>query len=178
MEEVSGYIGNFTVTIRKKPRYVDPELCNACDECAAVCPVVVPDEFQMGFSSRKAIYIPFPQAVPCSYILNMDDCLGINPIACGKCAEVCEKEAIDYDDQGEVVTRDVGAIIVATGLDVYDPTEMDEYGYTRFENVITSMEFERLICAGGPTDGHFWTARYEFSALRPSMPVGIHVSSS
>ena len=109
----------------------------------------------MGLSSRRAVYIPFPQAVPCSYILNMDDCLGINPIACGKCAEVCEKDAINYDDQGEVVTRDVGAIIVATGLDVYDPTEMDEYGYTRFENVITSMEFERLICAGGPTDGHF-----------------------
>jgi heterodisulfide reductase subunit A len=117
--------------------------------------VVAPDEFQMGLSSRRAVYIPFPQAVPCSYILNMDDCLGINPIACGKCAEVCEKDAINYDDQGEVVTRDVGAIIVATGLDVYDPTEMDEYGYTRFDNVITSMEFERLICAGGPTDGHF-----------------------
>jgi len=155
VEEVSGYIGNFTATIRKKPRYVDPELCNACSDCADVCPVVVPDEYQMGFSSRKAIYIPFPQAVPCSYILNMDDCLGINPIACGKCEDVCEKKAIDYDDQGEVVIRDVGAIIVATGLDVYDPTEMDEYGYTRFENVITSMEFERLICAGGPTDGHF-----------------------
>ena len=134
---------------------MDPELCNACGECAAVCPVVAPDEFQMGLSSRRAIYIPFPQAVPCSYILNMDDCLGINPIACGKCAEVCEKKAIDYDDQGERVIREVGAIIVATGLDVYDPTEMDEYGYTRFDNVITSMEFERLICAGGPTDGHF-----------------------
>ena len=120
-----------------------------------MCPVVTPDEFQMGLSSRRAIYIPFPQAVPCSYILNIDDCLGVNPIACGKCAEVCEKNAINYDDQGEVVTREVGAIIVATGLDVYDPTEMDEYGYTRFENVITSMEFERLICAGGPTDGHF-----------------------
>ena len=141
--------------IRKKPRYVDPELCNACGDCADVCPVVAPDEYQMGLSSRRAIYIPFPQAVPCSYILNMDDCLGINPIACGKCADVCEKEAINYDDQGERVVRDVGAIIVATGLDVYDPTEMDEYGYTRFENVITSMEFERLICAGGPTDGHF-----------------------
>ncbi len=138
---------------------MDPELCNACGECAAVCPVVAPDEFQMGLSSRRAIYIPFPQAVPCSYILNMDDCLGINPIACGKCAEVCEKKAIDYDDRGERVIREVGAIIVATGLDVYDPTEMDEYGYTRFDNVITSMEFERLICAGGPTDGHF---------LRPS----------
>jgi heterodisulfide reductase subunit A len=134
---------------------VDPTLCNSCGECAKVCPQVNPDEFQMGLSSRKAIHIPFPQAVPCSYILNMDDCLGINPIACGKCAEVCDKKAIDYDDRDELVVREVGAVIVAIGLDVYDPTEMDEYGYTRFDNVITSMEFERLICAGGPTAGHF-----------------------
>ena len=117
--------------------------------------MVVPDEFQMGLSSRKAIYIPFPQAVPCSYILDMEHCLGNNPIACGKCAEACDKHAIDYDDSDEIVVREVGAIIVAIGLDVYDPTEMDEYGYTRFDNVITSMEFERLICAGGPTAGHF-----------------------
>jgi len=134
---------------------VDPELCNSCEECSKVCPQVLPDEFQMGLSSRKAIYIPFPQAVPCSYILNMDDCLGNNPIACGKCADVCDKNAIDFDDKDEIVIREVGSIIVAIGLDVYDPTEMDEYGYTRFENVITSMEFERLICAGGPTAGHF-----------------------
>jgi heterodisulfide reductase subunit A len=134
---------------------VDPELCNACEECSKVCPQVKPDEFQMGLSSRKAIYIPFPQAVPCSYILNMEDCLGNNPIACGKCADVCEKNAINFDDQDEIVVREVGSIIVAIGLDVYDPTEMDEYGYTRFDNVITSMEFERLICAGGPTAGHF-----------------------
>jgi heterodisulfide reductase subunit A len=117
--------------------------------------VVKPDEYQMGFSTRKAIYIPFPQAVPCSYILNMADCLGNNPIACGKCAEACEKQAINYDDKDEIVTREIGAVIVAIGLQVYDPTEMDEYGYTRFDNVITSMEFERLICAGGPTGGHF-----------------------
>jgi heterodisulfide reductase subunit A len=117
--------------------------------------VIKPDEFQTGLSSRKAIYIPFPQAVPCSYILNMEDCLGNNPIACGKCAEVCEKHAINYDDQDEIVVREIGAIVVAIGLDVYDPTELDEYGYTRFPNVITSMEFERLICAGGPTAGHF-----------------------
>jgi len=155
VETVSGYVGNFTVKIRKKARYVDPGLCNTCGECAKVCPVAKPDEFQTGLSSRKAIYIPFPQAVPCSYILNMDDCLGNNPIACGKCAEVCEKNAIEYNDRDEVVTREVGAIIVAIGLDVYDPTEMDEYGYARFDNVITSMEFERLICAAGPTAGHF-----------------------
>ncbi len=117
--------------------------------------MVKPDEFQSGLSSRKAIYIPFPQAVPCSYILHMEDCLGNNPIACGKCAEVCEREAINYDDHDQILTREVGAVIVAIGLDVYDPTEMDEYGYTRFDNVITSMEFERLICAGGPTAGHF-----------------------
>ena len=109
----------------------------------------------MGLSSRKAIYIPFPQAVPSSYILNMDDCLGNNPIACGKCSEVCEKKAINYDDHDEIVVREVGSIIVAIGLDVYDPTELDEYGYTRFDNVVTTMEFERLICAGGPTAGHF-----------------------
>ena len=143
------------MTIRKKARYVDLDLCNSCGECAAVCPQVAPDEYQMGLSSRKAIYIPFPQAVPCNYILDMDTCLGNNPIACGKCADVCEKEAIDFDDADELVIREVGAIIVAIGLDVYDPTEMDEYGYTRFDNVITSMEFERLICAGGPTMGHF-----------------------
>ncbi len=143
------------MTIRKKARYVDLDLCNSCGDCADVCPQVAPDEYQMGLSSRKAVYIPFPQAVPCSYILDMDTCLGNNPIACGKCADVCEKEAIDFDDADELVTREVGAIIVAIGLDVYDPTEMDEYGYTRYDNVITSMEFERLICAGGPTMGHF-----------------------
>ena len=130
-------------------------MCNACGECEKVCPVSKPDEYQMGLSSRKAVHIPFPQAVPCSYILKMEDCLGNNPIACGECAKVCEKQAINYDDSDEIITREVGTIVVAIGLDVYDPTEMDEYGYTRFENVITSMEFERLICAGGPTQGHF-----------------------
>jgi heterodisulfide reductase subunit A len=155
VESVSGYVGNFTVQIRRKARYVDYKLCNACGDCANVCPVTRPDEYQMGLSSRKAIYIPFPQAVPCSYVLNMEDCLGNNPIACGKCADACDKRAINFDDRDEIITRDVGAVIVAIGLDVYDPTEMDEYGYTRFDNVITSMEFERLICAGGPTGGHF-----------------------
>jgi heterodisulfide reductase subunit A len=155
VESVTGYVGNFNVAIRKKARYVDPNECTSCDECAKVCPVAVPDEYQQGFSSRKAIYLPFPQAVPSSYILNMENCLGNNPIACGKCADVCEKKCINYDDQDKLVNIEVGVIIVATGMDVYDPTEYDEYGYTRFENVITSIEFERLICASGPTEGHF-----------------------
>jgi heterodisulfide reductase subunit A len=159
VEAVSGFVGNFHVSVRKKARYVDPNECTSCGECYKVCPVAVPDEYQQGFSSRKAIYIPFPQAVPSSYILNMDDCLGNNPIACGKCADVCEKDCIDFDDQDEVINLEVGVIIAATGMDVYDPTDYDEYGYTRYDNVITSMEFERLICAGGPTEGHF---------LRPS----------
>jgi len=155
VETVSGFVGNFHVTIRKKARYVNPDECTSCGECAKVCPVSKPDEYQQGFSSRKAIYLPFPQAVPSSYVLNMDDCLGNNPIACGKCFDVCEKKCIDYDDQDKLVNIEVGVVIVATGMDVYDPTEYDEYGYTRYENVITSMEFERLICAGGPTEGHF-----------------------
>jgi len=155
VENVTGFVGNFHVTIRKKAKYVDEVECTACGECVEVCPVVVPDEYQEGLSSRKAIYIPFPQSVPSSFLIDMEHCLGTNPIACGKCKEACEKKCIDYDMEEEFVNVEVGAIIVATGADVYDPTEYDEYGYTRFPNVITSMEFERLICAGGPTEGHF-----------------------
>ena len=155
VEEVSGYIGNFRVKVRQKARYVDENECTACGECVDICPEIRPDEYQMGFSTRKAIYIPFPQAIPSSYVINMEECLGNNPIACGKCLEKCDKHCIDFDMQDEVVELNVGTIIVATGIDVYDPTTLDEYGYTRFENVVTSLEFERLICAGGPTDGHF-----------------------
>ncbi len=154
IEDVSGYVGNFHVKVRKKARYVREDECTACDECTEVCPVVKPNEFETGFSSRKAIYIPFPQAVPSAYVINIDDCLGYNPIACGKCQEACEPKCIDFDMQDEIVEFDVGTVIVATGMDVYDPTELDEYGYTRFENVITSLEFERLTSAAGPTDGN------------------------
>jgi len=155
VENVSGYVGNFQVTIRKKARYVNEKQCTACGECFKVCPIIVPNEFQMGLSSRKAIYMPFPQAVPSAYILDMENCLGNNPIACGKCYDACDKKCIDYDMRDEMLNVTVGAVIVATGMDVYDPTRLDDYGYTRFENVITSMEFERLICSEGPSQGHF-----------------------
>jgi len=154
VEEVSGYIGNFHVKVRKKARFVDESACTSCGECAEVCPVTRPDEYQGGLGTRKAVHKPFPQAVPSAYVVNMADCLGNNPIACGKCMEKCQKRCIDFDMQDEIIEFDVGAIIVATGMEPYDPTEMDEYGYTRFQNVVTSLEFERLINAGGPTEGH------------------------
>jgi heterodisulfide reductase subunit A len=155
VEDVKGYVGNFKVRVRRKARYVNEDECTSCGDCVKVCPVVVPDEFQEGLSSRRAIHIPFPQAVPSSYLINMNDCLGVNPIACGKCAEVCDKKCIHYDDMDRFEDISVGTVVVATGMDVYDPTEYDEYGYTRHPDVITSMEFERLISAGGPTEGHF-----------------------
>ena len=154
LEDVTGYVGNFKARIRKKARYVNEQECVSCGECATVCPVVVADEFQMGLSSRRAIYISFPQAVPSAYLISSEDCLGANPIACGKCLEVCDKKCIDFDQEDEILEVKVGAIIVATGMDVYDPTALDEYGYTRFGNVVTSMEFERLISTGGPLGGH------------------------
>lgn len=150
---VKGSVGNFTVKIRQKARYVDEQQCTACGECAKVCPVVRPDEFNLGLSSRKAIYSPFPQAVPSAYVLNPNECLGHNPAVCAKCVEACDKQCIQFHMSDQEIVEQVGSIVVATGLDVYDPTEMDEYGYTRFEDVVTSLEFERLINAGGPTKG-------------------------
>ena len=154
VEEVSGYIGNFRVKVRQRARFVDEKECTACDKCAEVCPVVLPDEFQQGFSSRKAAYIPHPQAVPSAYLIDMEHCLGNNPVACDKCMDICEKQCIDLNMEDKVVELNVGAIIVATGMGAYDPTALDEYGYTRFENVVTTPEFERLICGAGPTNGH------------------------
>jgi heterodisulfide reductase subunit A len=148
-------VGNFRVRVRKKARYVKENECTACGDCSVVCPVVVPDEYQFGLGSRKAIHIPFPQAVPSAYIVISDECLGQNPIACGKCIEACEKKCIDFDMTDQILDIEAGSIIVATGMQVYDPRPLDEYGYARFPNVVTSMEFERLVSTGGPLDGHF-----------------------
>jgi heterodisulfide reductase subunit A len=107
----------------------------------------------MGLSTRRAIYSPFPQAVPSAYVVDIKNCLGHNPIICGKCILKCEKKCIDFNMNDEMLEFDVGAIVVATGASIYDPTILDEYGYTRYENVVTSVELERLINAGGPTKG-------------------------
>ncbi len=146
-------MGNFDVSILKRARYVDENECTACGDCAEVCPVIRPDEFNLGLSSRRAIFSPFPQAVPSAYVLNTNECLGHNPVVCGKCLEACDKGCIDFHMSDKEIVEHVGSIVVATGFDVYDPTELDEYAYSRFENVLTSLEFERLINAGGPTGG-------------------------
>ena len=150
---VEGYVGNFKVRVVKKARYVDEKECTACGECVRVCPVVRPDEFNMGLSSRKAIFSPFPQAVPSAYVINIKECLGHNPSVCAKCLDACDKNCIDFHMSDEEIIEEVGSIIVSTGLEPYDPKELDEYGYTRFENVLTSLELERMVNAGGPTKG-------------------------
>ena len=154
VKEITGFVGNFHVKVLKRARYVKEKECTACGDCTQVCPVVVPDEFNMGLSSRRAIYSPFPQAVPSAYVVDIRHCLGHNPIICGKCIEKCAKRCIDFNMNDEELSFDVGTIIVATGMEPFDPKDLDEYGYTRHENVLTSMEFERLINAGGPTHGH------------------------
>jgi len=148
VQEVSGYIGNFRVKVLSKPRFVVAKLCNGCGECAKVCPIEVPNEFDANFIPRKAIYIPFPQAVPPIYKIDADHC-----IHCYKCVEACQPKAIDFAQESKELELDVGTIIVATGAGVCDPSFLTDYGYIKFPNVITSLEFERLINAGGPSGG-------------------------
>ena len=147
--KVDGYIGNFKVKIRKRARYVIPEKCTGCGECKDVCPIEYPNEWDMNLGTRKAISVPLDQAVPLIYAINKDYC-----IECFKCTEVCgARQAIDFDQKDEEVEIEVGAIIVSTGFDVYMPYDMPLLGYGKYPNVITSMEFERLILAAGPTGG-------------------------
>ena len=150
--EVEGYIGNFKVKALKKPRYVTKD-CTGCDDCSEVCPVIVPNEFDVGLATRHAIYLPFPQAVPSTYIIDRDLCVLSDTLACNKCFQACDARAIDFEMKPETVELNVGTVIVATGAGVCDPSSIVSYGYGKFPNVITSLEFERLINAGGPSGG-------------------------
>lgn len=153
VQNVSGYVGNFKVKILKKPRYVREDLCTACNDCVPVCPVSVPNEFDRGLSWRKAIYIPFPQAVPAVYTLDEKSCLGLNPLACEKCAQACLPKAINYDQKPEVIEREVGSIVVATGYDLFAAEQAREYGWGKYADVVDGLEFERMLSASGPTNG-------------------------
>lgn len=152
--EVEGYVGNFKVTIRQRPRYVDVSKCTSCGDCSSICPVDVPSEFDARLSYRKAIYIPFAQAVPSAYLLDMDNCLGVDTIRCGKCEEKCDAKAINYDDKVKTIEAEVGTIIVSTGFDVFDASKKEEYGYAQFPNVVNLAEVERMLSSAGPTQGH------------------------
>jgi len=153
VQDLSGYVGNFKVKILKKPTYVDPDKCTLCGACTMVCPVSVPNEFDMGLTRRRAIYIQFPQAIPATFTLDINNCPGLLPIACGKCADVCKPEAIDFDMKPEILEEEVGSIILSTGFDLYGKEEMAEYGYGKYEDVLDGLQFERLCSASGPTMG-------------------------
>jgi len=154
VESVDGYVGNFKVKIKQRPRYVDLDICTSCGDCSEICPVDIPAEFEANLSYRKAIYIPFAQAVPSAYVLDMENCLGVDAVRCGKCKDKCEAGAINYDDTEKIVEIEVGTIIVSTGFEIFDATKKPEYGYGEFPNVVNISEVERMLSSAGPTQGN------------------------
>ncbi|WP_319581924.1 CoB--CoM heterodisulfide reductase iron-sulfur subunit A family protein [uncultured Pseudodesulfovibrio sp.] len=155
IESVKGFVGNFDVTVRRKAAYVDWDTCTGCGECTTKCPSKkTPDRFNEFIGTTTAINIPFPQAIPKKASINPEACIKLTKGKCGACAKVCPTEAIRFDQQDELVTEQVGAIIAATGYDLFDFTKYGEYGGGRYPDVITSMQYERLLSASGPTEGH------------------------
>jgi heterodisulfide reductase subunit A len=159
VESISGSPGAYKVTVLRNARRVDEASCVACGQCSDVCPVKVPSEFDAGIATRKAIYIPFPQAVPNAYLVDEASCTYVqtNGAKCGACAKKCPKDCIALDAHGEVVTFEVGSIVVATGYGVLDAHKIEAYGYGMHPNVLTALEFERLTNASGPTGGKIVT---------------------
>jgi heterodisulfide reductase subunit A len=148
VESVEGYVGNFKVKLRVKPRGVRVGECRLCGFCERVCPVEVPSEFNRGLSKRKAVYIPFAQAIPAAYTVDFEHCT-----KCGRCVKVCPTKAIDLDQREEVVEETVGAVIVATGYDLYTGEKLPEYMYGAENDVVDSLQFERILDVQGPTRG-------------------------
>jgi heterodisulfide reductase subunit A len=150
---VSGFVGNFKVKVRKKPRYIDESKCTGCGTCQDKCPTKADSEFDFGISKRKVIYTPFPQAVPNVPVIDKEQCTYFLKGKCRACEKFCEAKAIDFEQTEKIVDLDVGSIIVATGFDPFDPSPMSQFGYARFDNVITGFQFERMSSASGPTGG-------------------------
>ena len=146
---VKGSSGNFVVTVLKKPRFVDETKCTGCGICADHCPMEVPNEFDEQLGMRKAIYMPFPQAVPRAMTVDKANC-----IECGLCQKMCQAGAVDLKQEPQEVELNVGAIVVSIGFDLFDSSQIPTYGYGRYKNVVTALELERLLCASGPTGGH------------------------
>ena len=158
VESIEGSIGNFHVRVKKKPRYVDVATCTGCGNCADACRLAgrIASEFDMNLAKRGAIYIPFPQAVPLRYTIDPDHCLMVKHGKCGKspkCADACDRDAIDFTMQEEMLDIDVGAIVVATGYKEFSPEIKQEYKYGVYNNVMTGLELERIFAPSGPTGG-------------------------
>ena len=162
---LEGSAGDFTARVKKKPRYVDESKCTGCGRCAEICPVQAWDEFDEGLGKRKAIYRPFPQASPNVFTIEKEkeetdcgpDCTGCPDCAvcleCGACARVCEADAIDYEQKPQHLELEVGALVLSPGFDEFEPEDLYRYGYKRFDDVVTSIEFERILSASGPFGG-------------------------
>ena len=160
VEAVKGFVGNFHVTIRKKARYVNEDVCTGCGLCTEKCPQKkVPNDFNLGLDTRRAIYIPFAQAVPKIATIDADYCTMLKTGKCGVCSKVCTAGAIDYKQQDTLVEQEYGAIVVATGFNPIKLDKFDEFAYSQSPDVVSSLEFERLMNAAGPTGG---------TLLRPS----------
>ena len=155
IESVKGFVGNFKVQIRRKARFVDEKKCTGCGECMQKCPSKKGlNDFNMGLNTRPAIYIPFAQAIPNVAIIDPEQCLKIKNGKCGLCAMKCNVNAIDYTQKDEIIEREYGAIVVATGYKPISLENFNEYGYSSYKDVVTSLELERLMNAAGPSDGH------------------------
>ncbi|MEM4653424.1 MAG: hydrogenase iron-sulfur subunit [Candidatus Nezhaarchaeales archaeon] len=148
VKSVKGLLGNYEVEIVKRARYVDEKLCNGCNKCLEVCPIQLPNEYNYGIGFRSAIVKPSPEAVPPAPYIDLRHCIG-----CYCCAGVCDPKAINFNDKDEIVKLKVGAIIIAVGFKPFDPRALEEYGYGRIPDVITSAEYERILNSSGPTRG-------------------------
>ena len=148
IERVEGEEGHFQIALVRKPRYIDEEKCTGCGVCARKCPVEAIDEFNEGLGERTAIYVKYPQAVPLVYAIDRNKCIG-----CGTCQEVCKAGAVQYDEKEKKIALHVGSIILAPGFEEFDPKLKGEYGYGRYSNVVSSIEFERILSASGPYGG-------------------------
>ncbi|MCF0223096.1 MAG: CoB--CoM heterodisulfide reductase iron-sulfur subunit A family protein, partial [Fibrobacter sp.] len=153
--DVKGFVGNFDVTIKRKARYVNEELCTGCGACVEKCPQKkIPNEFNMGLDNRHAIYIPFAQAIPKVATIDPTACMKLNTGKCGVCSMVCQAKAINYDAKDEFITERYGAIVAATGYNPIDLSKFNEFAYMDSPDVVSSLEFERLMNAAGPFGGH------------------------
>ncbi len=152
--EVSGQAGAFTVTVKKNPRYIDMDKCIACGICSQKCPRKVDDEFNMGIAKRKAAYIQYGQTVPLKYVIDPEHCLYLEKGKCRACEKFCPTGAVNFDDKEELITVQVGSLILSPGYTPFDPSSFDFYGYDKIPDVVTSLEFERMLSAGGPFQGH------------------------